>query len=73
VPGKDNGVYTNDFTNNHFELVFDDRAYKSNMIEDIFGNSSYYINDSASNFIKNNDYDNSAWNKTEFWDIETID
>lgn len=72
VPGnKDNSLYS-DTTNDHFELLFDDNGYQQNLIKNVMGENNYYINDRATNFLKNSDY-NGKWDETDFWAEEIIE
>lgn len=74
VPSDRNSANV-DSTSNRFELIFDDNGYRSNLIPDIFETKEekYYINDTATNFIKNEKYNDMNWNQTDFWTEETIE
>lgn len=71
VPGDTYSVHS-DATNDRFELIFDDKGYTSNLIPDIFKNDDYYINDKATNFVKNG-YNSDNWDQTDFWAEEIIE
>lgn len=74
IPDDSNFSINNDTLSSHFELIFDDYGYKSNLIPDIFGIDNYYINDKATNqFIKDGTYNNKSWDQTDYWLEETID
>lgn len=71
VPGDTYSIHS-DGTSDRFELIFDDKGYTSNLIPDIFKNDDYYINDKATNFVKNG-YNSDNWDQTDFWAEEIIE
>ena len=62
------GLMASDSTDSHFELVFDDNGYKSSLISNIMDEeyNDYYINDSATNFVKNQEGPE-QWDRSAFW------
>lgn len=72
IPGNNKSAAV-DSTNDRFELIFDDFAYQSKFINNIFGQDNYYINDVASNFLKNPSQLDQNWDERDFWAEEIIE
>lgn len=72
VPESNVGLVT-DKRSARFELIFDDNAYYSPLLYDVFeGGDQSYINDKATNFAGTG-YNTSNWDQTNFWEEETIE
>lgn len=66
--GSSKGVGT-DSVDKRFELVFDDKGYRSDLIDSIMNSNEYYINDKeTTNFAKTGI--DEVWDKSPFWDEE---
>ena len=62
------GLMATDGVDSHFELLFDDNGYKSQLLSDILDKDydKYYFNDVGTNSIKE-DRETESWDRTQFW------